>query len=433
MAKHLLTDRQVRTAKPKAKAYRLADGDRLYLWVPPSGVGAWQLRYRHNGKQQTATLGKLNTMSLAQARAEAVEMRRLAERGEQLTAIKRVRRAATATASAQTFKTVAAQWLASEGRRKKWSPAYQAEVASSLKNHLSTLNELPVARIVAAMTAPLLRSVERRSTAMADKVSRRLFAIMDYAVEIGAIPVNPLPRRRRGRVEGRNYPAVTDLTGLGEILRAARAVDPCKGIQRAHMLLVFTGQRISEVVGARWDEFALDGVNVAVGDGHETRFDPDQGNWSIPRARMKRKDAQRGPHVVPLPPELLALLRQWREADNGASEYVCVAPRDPKRSITRESCEKHYRDALELQGKHSPHSWRSAFSTVCRDAGKDGDSVEAQLDHVVGTKVPAAYDRAKRLELRRRLMTWYESVLIDARDGGKDVASRGGEPGGGTK
>ncbi|MGI8894891.1 MAG: tyrosine-type recombinase/integrase, partial [Casimicrobiaceae bacterium] len=65
----------------------------------------------------------------------------------------------------------------------------------------------------------------------------------------------------------------------------------------------------------------------------------------------------------------------------------------------------------------SPHSWRSAFSTIAREAGKDGDSIEAQLDHVVGNKVAAAYDRAQRLALRRELMRWYELQLIAARDG----------------
>ena len=111
------------------------------------------------------------------------------------------------------------------------------------------------------------------------------------------------------------------------------------------------------------------------------------------------------------------MLREWREADGAGAVYVCPAPRDAKRPITAEAVEKHYRDALDLGGKHSPHSWRSAFSTVCRDKGKDGDAIEAQLDHVVGSKVAATYDRAKRLQLRRELLEWYEATLIAARDG----------------
>jgi hypothetical protein len=59
---------------------------------------------------------------------------------------------------------------------------------------------------------------------------------------------------------------------------------------------------------------------------------------------------------------------------------------------------------------------------VSREAGKNADAVESQLDHAVGTKVAGAYDRAERLTLRRELMTWYEATLIAARDGACVVA-----------
>jgi len=221
--------------------------------------------------------------------------------------------------------------------------------------------------------------------------------------------------RRGVKVERKHYPAVTDLCALGEILSAARAADPCKGIQRAHLLLAFTALRVSEVVSARWDEFDLNGVDMAIGNGRRTRLDPNAGNWRVPRERMKRKDVKRGPHVVPLPTALLRVLREWRAADGADVIYVCPAPRDATKHVTAEAVEKHYRNVLGLGGKHSPHSWRSAFSSICRDAGKDGDAIEAQLDHVGGNKVAAAYHRAHRLELRRELMTWYEDTLVAAR------------------
>lgn len=418
MAKHLLTDRHVRNAKAKAKPYRLFDGDGLALWVSPTGAKSWQLRYRLHGKEQTATLGKLERLTLAKARARADDMRKLAADGEHLTTVKRRDRLQRKADAANTFGVVAAGWMAREARRQKWTPDYLGEVAGSIRNHLSALDALPIASINAPTVAPLLRRIEARAPMMLEKVRPRLNGILDYAVEHGLIPGNPLPAVRRGRkIEHAHYPAATKLPEIGAILRSARAADPCKGIARAHLLLAFTALRVSEVVGATWEEFELDGVDVLIGDTQRTKRDPDAGNWSIPRERMKRKDAGRGPHVVPLPPALLAALREWRAADGDDAKYVCPAPRDPSKPITPEAVEKHYRNALALGGKHSPHSWRSAFSTVCREAGKDGDSIEAQLDHVVGNKIAAAYDRAKRLQLRRELMRWYEGQLIAARDG----------------
>jgi integrase len=422
MAKDLLTDRAVRNAKAADKPYRLFDGDGLALWVSPIGAKSWQLRYRLDGKDQTATLGKYPKIPLAEAREDADKKRKLAAAGEQLTTAKRVQRLHKKIERGNTFDTMATHWAEREARRQKWTPHYVVEVDRSIRRHLSDLDGVLVATIKAATLAPILQKVERSAPMMLEKVRRRLNAILDYAVEHGAIDGNPLPTVRRGRkIERRHYPAVTDLAGVGEILRAARAADPCKGIQRAHVLLAFTALRVSEVVGAKWAEFDLDGVEVTSPDSRRARREPNAGNWRVPRERMKRKDADRGPHVVPLPPALLEMLREWHKADGVDAVHVCPAPRDPRKTIVPEACEKFYRNALDLGGKHSPRSWRSAFSTVCREAGKDRDAVESQLDHIVGNKTESAYDRAQRLELRRALLTWYETTLIAARDGAKVV------------
>jgi hypothetical protein len=47
---------------------------------------------------------------------------------------------------------------------------------------------------------------------------------------------------------------------------------------------------------------------------------------------------------------------------------------------------------------------------------------------VISTKQAAAYDRAKRLEIRRELMAWYERQLLTARDGAKVVPLRKATP-----
>ena len=117
----------------------------------------------------------------------------------------------------------------------------------------------------------------------------------------------------------------------------------------------------------------------------------------------------------------------WRREDGEDAVFVCPAPKG-QGPITREAVEKFYRRTLELTGKHSPHSWRSVFSTWGRDAGKDADAVEAQLDHMIGTKQAAAYDRAKRLDIRRALMTWHERQLLAARDGANIVPLRKATP-----
>jgi integrase len=409
MARHLLTDRKVTQAKIQAKPYRLADGENLYCFIAASGVKSWQFRYRFDGTPKTLSIGRYPTITLHAAREKAEDARRHLANHRDPIVQAQVVKARTVAESRDTFKTVAESWVKRTAKRKAWTESYKGEVEASIANHLAPLMGLPINVIDARIVAPVLEKVEDSAPYMVEKVRPRLHAILDHAVRQGLIKGNPLPSTEdETRLVRRHFPAITKLPELGEILRKARAADPCKGVQRAHVLLVYTAQRVSEVIGATWDEFDLDA-----------------GLWSIPRERMKaHKNPERGAHDIPLPPALLADLRAWRAADGPDAIYVCPAPRDESRSIVPEACEKFYRRTLDLAGKHSPHSWRSAFSTICRDHGKDGDVVEAQLDHVVGSKVQQAYDRAKRLELRRELLAWYESQLIAARDGAKVVKLR---------
>ena len=52
-----LTDTTIRTAKPLAKLYRLADSNGLCLEVAPTGSKLWRYRYRFNGKAKMLALG----------------------------------------------------------------------------------------------------------------------------------------------------------------------------------------------------------------------------------------------------------------------------------------------------------------------------------------------------------------------------------------
>lgn len=64
-----LNARQVDAAKPREKAYKLADGAGLYLEVVPSGSRYWRMKYRFNGKEKRMAFGVYPAVSLAQARA----------------------------------------------------------------------------------------------------------------------------------------------------------------------------------------------------------------------------------------------------------------------------------------------------------------------------------------------------------------------------
>ena len=55
----MLTDTVIRKAKPKAKAYKLADGGGLFLLVVPAGGKWWRFKYRRpvTRKENLLTFG----------------------------------------------------------------------------------------------------------------------------------------------------------------------------------------------------------------------------------------------------------------------------------------------------------------------------------------------------------------------------------------
>lgn len=52
-----LTNAAVQAAKPREKAYKLADGQGMYPVVKPTGAKYWRLKYRIEGNERLAALG----------------------------------------------------------------------------------------------------------------------------------------------------------------------------------------------------------------------------------------------------------------------------------------------------------------------------------------------------------------------------------------
>lgn len=72
-----LNARQVETAKPRDKAYKLTDGGGLYLMVNTNGSKYWRMKYRFGGKEKKLSFGTYPTISLAEARTKRDEARKV--------------------------------------------------------------------------------------------------------------------------------------------------------------------------------------------------------------------------------------------------------------------------------------------------------------------------------------------------------------------
>jgi integrase len=323
---------------------------------------------------------------------------------------RRISRAATAAGSDNTFKVVAQEWLAMKQR--EWSAVHHAKSQRALERDIyPAIGALPIASITPAIVAKAVEDIHKRDVLeTATRILQHLNGVFRYAQAKGLCRDNPavparevLPRKKdNGRM-----PALLDWAALGDVLRRAEMARLSPSVRMAHRLCAFTAARIGNVVEAEWREFQL-------GD--------EQAIWIIPREKMKvtTRDTD---HRIPLSPEIAAALREWRQVFGGRG-YVFPSPTGGKH-IGRESIEKVYRVTLGLEGKHSPHGWRSALSTLARDHGFAREVVELALDHAHDNEVARAYDRGERFTQRVQLFNWWGKQLVASQRGAKIIPLSG--------
>lgn len=118
-----LSDIRIRNAKPKQKPYKLFDrgGLGLYVLITPRGSKLWQLKYRLNGREGLASLGKYPVISLSEARRRAVETRQLISQGVDPIEEKRALKA-----ERYTFSQLAEEWISKTSN--KWSGVHAIEL-----------------------------------------------------------------------------------------------------------------------------------------------------------------------------------------------------------------------------------------------------------------------------------------------------------------
>jgi integrase len=201
-----------------------------------------------------------------------------------------------------------------------------------------------------------------------------------------------------------HHPALLTFPELGDVLRRAEISNLSSAVRLAHRLIAFTCVRISNATAARWDQFDLDAAVPT---------------WTIDREEMKVKTSESRTHAhrVVLPAQIRADLDRWREVQPKDAQYVFPGNQG-RDHLTREAIEKALRVTLELDGKHSPHGWRAAFSTRAReDTDFAKELIDLTLDHVHASETALAYDRGQRLEKRIELMKWWGDALSQAERG----------------
>ena len=395
-----LTAVAVKAAKGRAKQYKMADSDGLYLLVKPNGGRFWRMNYRFRGFYKTLAFGSWPEIALIDARARRDEARREIAHGIDPGEKLKLDRIAADVAASITFKAVADEWLAKtekEGlsavtmKKNRWLLAFAFE----------KLGHRPIAEITPHELLAVLRKVEvrgrhesaKRIRAICSQVFRYAIATAradrDVAADLrGALIVPKVTHRA----------AITTPDEAGALLRAIESFDGHPTTDVALKLSPHVFVRPGELRHAEW-----------------TDFDFDRAIWTIPAHKTKMRRA----HVVPLSNQALAIISKI-EFNADYSSYLFPSLRSTKRPMSENTINAALRRLGYGQDEMTGHGFRAMASTLLNEMGKwNADAIERQLAHADNNSVRRAYTRGEYWNERVAMMQDWSDYLDQLRSGAK--------------
>ena len=394
-----LTDTQIRTAKPRERAFKLSDSGGLHLLVASNGTKSWRLAYRYAGKQKAIGFGRYPTVSLAKARSERDSAKQLLGAGADPSAQRKLDKIAAESGN-NTFRAVAEELLTMHRR--------EGRVESTLKKNrwllevaYQTFGQRPIGEVTAPELLSALRKFEDRGRYESARRLRTVcgmvfrFAIAtgratrDLSVDLRGAIVTPRVKHRA---------AIVDPPKVGALLRAIDDYDGQPTTKGALQLAPHVFVRPGELRSAEW-----------------TEFDFDKALWTIPPEKMKMKR----PHRVPLSHQALHTLRHLRKL-TGWGRFVFPSVLSPTRPISENTLNAALRRMGYTREQLSAHGFRSTASTLLNEMGRwNPDAIERQLAHQEDDDVRRAYMHAAEFWNERvQMMQAWSNYLDELRGQG---------------
>jgi len=360
---------------------RYCDGNGLYLVVDPSGAKRWILRTIVQGRRTDIGLGSARLVSLAEAREQAVTLRKYARSGGDPVAERRKARRITPTFAE------AATAVHSERAPTFRNSKHAAQWLQTLKTYVfPVIGDRSLDRIESADVLKALSPIWLAKPETARRVRQRVETVFDWAKAHGFVSGdNPaanlseiLPRQAHTK---RHFAAMPYQHVPGFVAGLAGA-NISQATRLGLELLILTALRTKEVRLGQW-----------------TEVDWLAETWTIPSERQLKKKKPT-PHTVPLSPRCIEVLRQLETLAGGSIFMFPGKRRDrPINDMT-------FLMALRRMGLDvTAHGFRSSFRDwASEESNHRSEVIEKSLAHEIHNKVEAAYRRGDLLMKRRALM-----------------------------
>lgn len=397
-----LTDTAIRNAKPATKPIKMTDGGGMYLLLNPNGSRWWRFDYRFDGKRKTLSMGTYPDTGLKDARDKRDAARKLLAAGVDPGEQRKAAKAAGDERAANSFEVVAREWHAKQSAT--WVELHASRIMLRLENDVFPwLGSRPIAEVTAKeLLTTVNRIVDRGAVESAHRVLQNCGQVLRYAIATGRAERNPAADLRGALppVKQTHLAAIIEPAAIGGLLRAMDAYNGSLVTKCALRLAPLVFVRPGELRQAEWAEFDLDAAQ-----------------WNIPAAKMKMRE----PHLVPLAPQAVAILRELHALTEGG-RYVFPSARSPQRPMSNNAVLSALRRMGYATDEMSGHGFRAMARTVLDEVLHfRPDYIEHQLAHAVKDPNGRAYNRTAHLPERRKMMAAWADYLDTLKVGGNVV------------
>ncbi|HEX4242522.1 MAG TPA: integrase arm-type DNA-binding domain-containing protein [Steroidobacteraceae bacterium] len=420
----------IRRAQATQKPVALYDTEGLWIHITPAGKAFWRFSYRCAGPgkkiEKLISLGEYGSqadqLSLAEARDERGNQRKLVREGKDPSAEKKAKeaarmqqlaeeKAAAETAERETMKAISLAWLEEEG--KPDSKGNVRITAGTLRRHrrrlesfvFPYLGDRPIRSVTSKELLEVLQKIEEKGKI---ETARRVLQLCEAIWRSAVIAekaqgdiASPL-RKELKTPHKVSLAAIVEPRRIGQLLRDIDTYVGQPAVTFALKLAPFLFVRPGTLRHAEWSEFDLDHPTAPV--------------WRIPSKKMKVKG--KGDHIVPLAPQVVTLLRELHR-HTGTGRYLFPSIRSASRPISENTLGVALKTMGYAGNVHTAHGFRSMASTRLNELDYNRDVIELALAHR-SNDVRSIYNRSERIPERTALMAAWADELDGLRANKRD-------------
>lgn len=406
-----LSDKQIKEAKPKAKDYKLTDGDGLGLIVSKSGRKRWVFAFisPDTGKLNNTGLGNYPVLSLAEAREKRTELKKLVMRGIDPITEKKRAKAQRISEHNLSFEKVFNEWLELEA--KSILPQTLKTKRGRIENHvMPILKDRGIKSITHGEIADILKETSKTTPQTAEIINQILNRVFLFAVSSGYAEINIMAnidaKSLIPKTKVEHYAKLTERQDLKAFFNAIYDYPHFETIKNAMKLCLHLPLRAAPLSRLKWDY-----------------VDFDRRLLTIPRAEQKIKRSEIGDFKLPLSDEVMRILEDQAKLSR-AYEHIFINSHFTghihKDTATNAIKGFDFRDR-QTGRVVTLHSLRGIFMTQAfnnmQKHGVSKEAIKKALDHLHGDKVDLSYsEKADFLDELKILLDWWSDYVLDTKD-----------------